>query len=303
MLVLLPAGWLALRGLFGRASSAKSGSGPARASRRPHRLDSPSWPTRSRRLVAELVWSDGLRFDATSRANTALVVDGDGKAGPSPMQYAAMAICGLHGGLTSSTSLRKGRHPMSALRVTFTGTRAETPPRPFSTSPCTSPLRARCLQTLPSHGRSHSRATALLGVALVPAGHRTHHHVRHPPVNRRGYLDWLRGIAVLIMIQAHTLDAWTRCRRAAGRYFAWAMIVGGFGAPMFLFLAGIALALAAGSQARRSSDAAARPRAAMRGWQIFGLAFLFRLQSWFIGGGVRERCSRSTSSTSWGCRC
>ena len=44
-------------------------------------------------LVAELVWSDGLRFDATSRANTA-VVDGDSKAGPSPMQYAAIGLAG-----------------------------------------------------------------------------------------------------------------------------------------------------------------------------------------------------------------
>ena len=29
-------------------------------------------------------------------------------------------------------------------------------------------------------------------------------------MNRRGYIDWLRGISVLIMIEAHTLDAWTR---------------------------------------------------------------------------------------------
>ena len=28
--------------------------------------------------------------------------------------------------------------------------------------------------------------------------------------SRRGYIDWLRGISVLIMIEAHTLDAWTR---------------------------------------------------------------------------------------------
>jgi uncharacterized membrane protein len=27
---------------------------------------------------------------------------------------------------------------------------------------------------------------------------------------RRGYLDWLRGLAVLIMIETHVLDSWTR---------------------------------------------------------------------------------------------
>jgi uncharacterized membrane protein len=29
-------------------------------------------------------------------------------------------------------------------------------------------------------------------------------------IRRRGYLDWVRGLAVLIMIQAHVLDSWTR---------------------------------------------------------------------------------------------
>jgi putative redox protein len=80
-------------------------------------------------LVAELVWSEGLRFDATSGANAA-VVDGDGKAGPSPMQYAAMGLAACMAADVVDI-IRKGRHPLSALRVTFTGTRAETPPRRF----------------------------------------------------------------------------------------------------------------------------------------------------------------------------
>ena len=28
--------------------------------------------------------------------------------------------------------------------------------------------------------------------------------------HRRAYVDWARGIAVLVMIEAHTVDAWTR---------------------------------------------------------------------------------------------
>ena len=31
---------------------------------------------------------------------------------------------------------------------------------------------------------------------------------------RHAYLDWVRGVAVLIMIEAHVLDAWTQCRRS-----------------------------------------------------------------------------------------
>jgi uncharacterized membrane protein len=103
---------------------------------------------------------------------------------------------------------------------------------------------------------------------------------------RRGYIDWLRGILVLIMIEAHTLDAWTRLDARQNGTYGWAMIVGGFGAPGFLFLAGIALALAAGSRIRRGrtpDEAAALGR--RRALQIFGLAFLFRVQSWIISGG------------------
>jgi uncharacterized membrane protein len=104
-------------------------------------------------------------------------------------------------------------------------------------------------------------------------------------VNRRQYLDWLRGIGVLIMVEAHTLDSWTRVEDR-GHAYGWAMVVGGFGAPTFLFLAGVSLALAVGSRLRKGlSEGDAGARARRRGWQIFGLAFLFRLQSALISGG------------------
>jgi uncharacterized membrane protein len=105
--------------------------------------------------------------------------------------------------------------------------------------------------------------------------------------NRREYLDWLRGIAVLIMIEAHTFDSWTRMEDRRSGPYTWAIIIGGFGAPIFLFLAGVTLALAVGARVRRgASDHAAAALARRRGWQIFGLAFLFRLQSWVISGGA-----------------
>ena len=108
-------------------------------------------------------------------------------------------------------------------------------------------------------------------------------------MNRREYLDWLRGVAVLIMIEAHTLDSWTRVEERSRPAFGWAMIIGGFGAPIFLFLAGISLSLAAGSRVRKGrSDAEAAALARRRGWQVFGLAVLFRLQSVLISGGSFE---------------
>lgn len=80
-------------------------------------------------LVAELVWSGDLCFDASSGATTA-IVDGDGKQGLSPPQHAAMGLAGCMG-VDVVDILRKGKHPLTALRVSFTGTRAEESPRRF----------------------------------------------------------------------------------------------------------------------------------------------------------------------------
>ncbi len=89
------------------------------------------------------------------------------------------------------------------------------------------------------------------------------------------------------MIEAHTIDSWTRPSDRRGPMFDWALILGGIGAPIFLFLAGMALPLAAGARLRRGLTAeVVATQARRRGWQIFGLAFLFRLQSWLISGGA-----------------
>jgi putative redox protein len=80
-------------------------------------------------LVAELVWSGDLCFDASSGTSTA-IVDGDSQRGPSPMQHVAIGLAGCMAADVVDI-IRKGRHPLTALRVIFTGTRAEQPPRRF----------------------------------------------------------------------------------------------------------------------------------------------------------------------------
>jgi len=97
---------------------------------------------------------------------------------------------------------------------------------------------------------------------------------------RRPYLDWLRGIAVLIMIEAHTLDSWTRLADRESPWYRAAIVLGGFGAPLFLFLSGITLMLAFGHAA---------VGALRRGAWIFLLALLFRLQALVLGGGEFPR--------------
>src|SRR3982751_5074436 len=100
------------------------------------------------------------------------------------------------------------------------------------------------------------------------------------PAMRRTSLDVLRGIAVLVMIEAHVIDSWTRDADRHTPAFRESLVLGGFGAPLFLFLAGVAVAMSAGSKARRWNDnRAAASAVATRGAQIFALAFLFRFQS------------------------
>ncbi|HZB25404.1 MAG TPA: heparan-alpha-glucosaminide N-acetyltransferase domain-containing protein [Vicinamibacterales bacterium] len=102
--------------------------------------------------------------------------------------------------------------------------------------------------------------------------------------SRRLYLDWLRGAAVLIMIEAHLLDAWTATAYRGERAYSLAMLVGGLGAPLFLFLAGVSVALSAAARTRRGLAAPDARRAIVRrGFQIFGLAFLFRAQACLLG--------------------
>jgi uncharacterized membrane protein len=104
---------------------------------------------------------------------------------------------------------------------------------------------------------------------------------------RRGYLDWMRGLAVVIMVGWHTLDAWTTPIDKASGAFWYCQLIGGFGAPIFLFLAGVSVALAAGSRLRRMATAtawaAAWPMVKRGGW-IWVLAILFRIQSDVLGG-------------------
>jgi uncharacterized membrane protein len=103
------------------------------------------------------------------------------------------------------------------------------------------------------------------------------------PPRRLAYIDWMRGLAILIMIEAHVIDAWTRPTERQSLAFGCAAILAGFAAPMFLFLAGVSASLGAGARGRRTGDAAAAAASVRRrGWQIFGLAYLFRLQAYML---------------------
>jgi uncharacterized membrane protein len=103
---------------------------------------------------------------------------------------------------------------------------------------------------------------------------------------RRAYIDWARGLAVLLMIEAHTLDSWTRAADRRSIAFMDATILGGFAAPLFLWLAGLASVLSAERSAGKlGSRDAALDAVCRRGLEIFILGFLFRLQAFIVSPG------------------
>src|SRR5947208_15113406 len=88
------------------------------------------------------------------------------------------------------------------------------------------------------------------------------------------------------MIEAHTIDAWTRASDKHAPLFRDLTILGGFAAPLFLWLAGVAVVLSATRTAERTgSRAAAFDAVCRRGLEIFILAFLFRLQAFVVSPG------------------
>ena len=53
----------------------------------------------------------------------------------------------------------------------------------------------------------------------------------------------MRGLAVLIMLQGHVMDAWLRPSDRSSEWFWLSQFLGGLPAPTFLFLVGVSLAL------------------------------------------------------------
>jgi putative redox protein len=77
-------------------------------------------------VVADLVWTEALRFDATS-ALIQTVIDGDSTAGPSPVQ---MLVFGLAGCMAADVVdiVRKGRHSLTGFSAHIVAERAQEPP-------------------------------------------------------------------------------------------------------------------------------------------------------------------------------
>ena len=99
-------------------------------------------------------------------------------------------------------------------------------------------------------------------------------------------VDWLRGFAVLLMIQTHLYDAWVSdpVKRVSAAY-GWTRFWGGVPARLFLLLVGVSIAIRFESQIAKKVDRGAMVRGVVkRGFEIFLLAYLFRLQEFTLSG-------------------
>ena len=101
---------------------------------------------------------------------------------------------------------------------------------------------------------------------------------------RLAYIDWMRGLACVLMFQTHCYDSWLGGAARKSTFFMWSQLGGTLPAPLFLFLAGISFALVTDKLRQRGADPNQVARTTiLRGAEIFGLGLLFRLQEYLLG--------------------
>jgi putative redox protein len=81
-------------------------------------------------MVVEVHWEGELRFEAMGRGGVPVVTDGDGAAGPSPMELLLIGLAGCMG-VDVVDILKKMRVPIEGLVVRAEGDRRAEPPRRF----------------------------------------------------------------------------------------------------------------------------------------------------------------------------
>jgi len=104
--------------------------------------------------------------------------------------------------------------------------------------------------------------------------------------SRLAYIDWMRGLACVLMFQTHCYDSWLNAGARQTTFFMWSQLGGTLPAPLFLFLAGISFALVTDKlQQKGVPPNQIASTTIKRGAEIFGLGLLFRLQEYVIAWG------------------
>lgn len=103
-------------------------------------------------------------------------------------------------------------------------------------------------------------------------------------MKRLAYIDWMRGIACVLMFQTHCYDSWLSPAARKSAIYAWSQLGGTLPAPLFLFLSGISFALVT-ERLRQKGEAPSKiaRTTILRGAEILGLGLLFRGQEFALG--------------------
>ncbi len=101
---------------------------------------------------------------------------------------------------------------------------------------------------------------------------------------RLAYIDWMRGLACVLMFQTHCYNSWLTPAARKSSLYAWSQIGGTFPAPLFIFLAGISFALVTEKLREKGAARSAIAKTTiLRGAEVYGLGLLFRMQEFVLG--------------------
>jgi uncharacterized membrane protein len=104
------------------------------------------------------------------------------------------------------------------------------------------------------------------------------------PFKRLAYIDWMRGLACVVMIQAHCYDSWLNPEARKTLLYRWSQELSTLPAPIFLFLSGVSFALVTeGLRQKNKPQSQIFQTALLRGAEILGLGFLLRVQEFVLG--------------------
>src|SRR6516165_8436909 len=103
--------------------------------------------------------------------------------------------------------------------------------------------------------------------------------------HRLEYLDWVRGLGAVIMLQGHVFHSFLKTDLKTSSAYTLSQFVGGMPPALFLFLTGVTLAFLMDSTERKGMAPRQRVLESLRrSGYLFFLAFAFRLQLWVFAG-------------------
>jgi uncharacterized membrane protein len=104
------------------------------------------------------------------------------------------------------------------------------------------------------------------------------------PAKRLAHIDWMRGLACVLMFQTHCYNSWLAPDARSSALYAWSQLGGTLPAPLFIFLAGVSSALVTEKlREKGTSRNAIAKTAILRGAEIYALGLLFRVQEFALG--------------------